>query len=282
MGARLEAFGREFLEAFAAMNAVRERLRRIATLPATVSTITFAGKLDRGELPVEDMRMAAALAEEFGPPLEFVLDCEAKRRRTTAQAAGAATKRFRYQLSLKRNGKSVKVFHNGSVHATGCTSPLEFLDLASALVAFVEDTGDVRVRLVDFDMHLINVLFLVTCPRTGRPLSIAPKGLLEHMGAARADFDTERHPSVKITVRDDDGTKVATACVFQTGSVSIMGAKRPRHVARAYAAVCEALDAAADAVCAPDPATTVRTTTAKNSLTLHAGYPLGMFWCCQH
>ena len=285
VGRRLGEFGREFLDSFQAINAVRERLRRISTLPVSVSTITFTGKLDCGGVPVEDMRMNAALAEEFGPPLEFSLDCDAtKRRKTAAGAAGAAAgpgKRFRYQLSLKRRGKSVKVFHNGSVHATGCTSPLEFLDLAAALLEFIEETGEVRARLLDFDIHLINVLFLVTCPRTGRPMTIAPKALLDHMGAARADFDTERHPSVKIAVRDDAGAKVATACVFQTGSVSIMGAKRPRHLALAYATVCEALEACAEAVCAPDPAAAVRTTTAKNALTLHAGYPLGPFSCCQ-
>lgn len=282
MGVTLRRFGLEFLEAFQAMNETSERLRHVRVLPPSLSTITFTGTLSRGQLPVEDMRLAACLAEELGEPLEFTVDCDlAKRKRSRGGGAAAprGNKRFRYQLPLKRHGKSVKVFHNGSVHATGCTSSLEFLDMMDALLAFVRDTAALEVRLVDFNIHLINTLFLVTCPRSGRPLTIAPQALLARLGGTRADFDTERHPSVKIPVHDGDA-KVATACVFQTGSVSVLGARRPSAVALAFRTVCEALDAAAPAVCAPDPAQTVRTTTAKQPLVLRAGYPFNLHSCC--
>jgi TATA-box binding protein (TBP) (component of TFIID and TFIIIB) len=231
------------------------------------------------------MRVAAELAAELGDDdgalQGFRVDCDLLKRaakRARGQETSATNKRFRYQLPLKRNGKSVKLFHNGSVHATGCTSPLEFLDMVDALQAFVRETAERDVRLVDFDIQLINTLFVVVCPATRRPMTIAPGALLRHL-ATPADFDTERHPSVKIPVTLE-GAKVATVCVFQTGSVSIMGAKRPAHVALAFETVCDTLDACAAQVCAPDRAAAVRTTTAKQALALADGYPFNLLSCC--
>lgn len=291
---KLMSMSRAFREAFGAINAMRERLVRIAPLPLSLSTITFTGKLSVGTLPVEAMRLAAEVEaallddDDEADEVAFRVDCDvlkgaAKRARSGAAAAGPG-KRFRYQLPLKRLGKSVKLFHNGSVHSTGCTSPLEFLEMASELTAFIEATGGpAGATLVDFDIQLINTLFLVTCPITGRPLTVSPGALLCQLNrgqsSARADFDTERHPSVKIPVMHG-GSKVATVCVFQTGSVSIMGAKHPSHVAMAFETVCAALEACAPEVCAPDSRTTVRTTTAKQGLVLEEGYPFNLAACC--
>lgn len=291
----MRAFGAEFLDAFGAINRARERLAHIDAMPVSVSTITFTGTLDAASLPVDEMRLAAELAAELAadqdPPAadqdgdlmpDFSVDCDVLKR-ASKRAKGVPTastnKRFRYQLPLKRHGKSLKLFHNGSVHVTGCGSPLEFLELIDALKRFVRDTANMSVDLVDFDIQLINTLFLVVDPRTRRPMTVAPAALLRHL-ACGADFDTERHPSVKIPIMVD-GAKVATVCVFQTGSVSIMGAKRPAHVALAFETVCAALDACAPAVCAPDPGAGMRTTTAKQPLVLVDGYPFAAYSCCQ-
>lgn len=282
--ATLERLGRGFLECFERINRATEGLRNLRTLPMSLSTITFTGTLSRADLPVDEMRLAAELAQALGDPLEFTVDCcdDSKRKR----CGGGGGKRFRYQLPLKRYGKSLKLFHNGSVQATGCTSPLEFLEMMDALRGFMAAAGAVDAWLVGFDIQLINTLFVVTDPATGSPLTIAPGALLRRLGSAtRADFDTERHPSVKIPLLLDDGqgakTKVATVCVFQTGSVSIMGAKRPEHVAQAYEMVCDMLDRCAAEVCAPDTAR-LRTTTAKQSLSLVDGYPFNLHSCCQY
>lgn len=287
--AKLAGLGLAFRRAFARINRVRERLTRIAPLPLSLSTITMTGRLSVASLPVEDMRLAAELTEALGDgDDEFEVDCDVVKRaakRVRAPDARPPGKRFRYQLPLKRLGKSVKLFHNGSVHSTGCTSPLEFLDMAAQLTEFIEGAGGPPgARLLDFDIQLINTLFLVTCPRSGRPLTVSPGALLRHLnrgGAARADFDTERHPSVKIPVLDGaTGAKVATVCVFQTGSVSIMGAKHPDHLATAFETVCVALEECAPEVCAPDPRASARTTTAKQALVLEDGYPLNLAACC--
>lgn len=269
----MRALGRGFLAMFGRINSVP--LRHIAPLPLNVSTITFTGVLSEKSLAVEDMRLAAEICQEMGEPVAgFSVDCDLlKRKRRPDNEA----RRFRYQLPLKRNGKSLKLFHNGSVHATGCTSPAEFLDMIDALAEFVRHTAGVDVALESFDIQLINALFLVTCPRTRRPLTVSPSAFLRAC-PQRADFDTERHPSVKLQCHVD-GKKVATVCVFQTGSVSIMGAKTPGAVAHAYDTVCRALDECAQAACKPDVAA-MRTTTAKHPLTLVDGYPFAAYFAC--
>lgn len=260
------------------MNDASRSLQHIATMPLSLSTMTFTGTWDKGGLPVDDMRLACELAEELGSPLEFLVDCDSTKRR---RADANVNKRFRYQLPLKRRGKSIKLFHNGSVHATGCTSPLEFLEMMDALRQFMHETAQVDAQLVGFDIQLINTLFLTVCPGDGSPMTIAPNALLRHLGAdKRADFDTERHPSVKIPIFEGD-VKVATVCVFQTGSISIMGAKKPEHVAKAFEEVTRALDACADKVCARDRTAKMRTTTAKHAMALVEGYPFNLYACCQ-
>ena len=314
----------EFLKAFERINRVSRQLRHVRPLPPTVTTITFAGRLDSTCVPVEDMRTAALLAEGLGQALEFVVDDPPPRAGAGSGGFASASRRFKHQLPLKRRGKSVKVFHNGSVHATGCTSPLEFLETMAALVEFVRDTGAGAVRLVDFHVHLVNALFVMTCPSSGRPLVVPPGALMDALevapvaleaapqaapkaapqaapqAAPKADpeaapqaapqaapkavsygppeFDAERHPSVKIPVHEG-GAKKATACVFQTGSVSIMGARGAAHVALAFEVACRAVDSAA-AACVPDRERVLRKTTAKHALYLDDGYPFNLKACC--
>ena len=291
MARQLEARGREFLECFERINRVSAGLRRISTLPLSLSTITMTGRLNLADLPVDEMRLATELAREMGAAMDeyqgFEVDCDVAK--AEARGRSARGKRFRYQLPLKRNKKSLKVFHNGMLHATGCTSPLEFLELVDGLRGFLAEAGGIDAELESFDIHLINTLFVVTDPASGRPMTIAPGALLRTLDPGLcADFDTERHPSVKIPLMVDsaDGgaggrVKAATVFVFQTGSISIMGAKRPAHVAAAYEMICGLLDRAADRVCAPDRASRVRSTTAKQALVLVEGYPFNLYSCCQ-
>lgn len=279
VAARLRDLSLEFLECFERVNDVRASLKNIDTLPVALSTITFTGRLDKQQLPIDGMRLAANIAGELGDALEFDIDCDVEKARLRQKPCSA--KRFRYQLPLRRNGKSLKLFHNGSVHATGCTSALEFLDMVDALHKFVRDTGNVEVCLVDFEPQLINTLFVLT--RDGRPVTVAPGALLRRLNASvpAADFDTERHPSVKIPLVGEAGEKRATICVFQTGSVSIMGAKRPRHVADAFELACRTLDALAAEVCSCDSGgAALRTTTARHGLHLAEGYPFNLYCCC--
>ena len=298
----LERFSREFRDAFDVTHEAMRACRHVKPLPVVVPTITFTGKFDATHLPVDAMRLAAELAEELEQPLAFALAGDAKRvaqrakKKRRHDGAGAptevadeepATKRkaakrssgktFRCQLSLEKGGKSVKLFHNGSVHVTGCGSPLEFLALVEALREFMVDTAGVRARLLSFDIHMVNAMFTLTCPLTGRPMTVAPGALMRRL-PVRADMDPENNPSVKVP-HIVDGCKVATAFVFQTGNVNVLGAKRPAHMASCVRAMCAMLDDAAPHVCAPDKVA-LRTTTSKNGLVLSDGYPFPLLACC--
>ena len=278
---KLDSYGRAFRDAFERIDAMRQRVTRIRTMPVSISTITLTAKLNVDSIAIEDVRLAVELAREMEASFEFNVDTICKSETTRSHAKKRlCTRKFRYQLPLRRNGKSIKLFHNGSVHATGYTSPLEFVDAMMSLCALVRDACGMDVDLVDFDIQLINALFSVTCPSTGLPMSVAPRAFREGMGGT-ADLDTERHPSVKFQVAEDDGKKLATACVFQTGNVSIMGAKQPGHVAQAFEVAVRALDETNDGVCSTDPNITLRTTTAKQPLVLVDGYPFATHACCE-
>ncbi len=336
------------------MNDACSSLRHIRVLPPNITTITFTGTLNVSTLPVESMRAAALVAAELDDPIgEFQVDDDVSaktRKRLGDKPSASAAQRFRYQLPLKRRGKSIKIFHNGSIHVTGCRSPLEFLEVAEATLDFIRHTtsantttsggdttpsastttsadtttsgGDTttsggnnnnaaqNVHMVEFDTHLINALCVVTCPLTGRPLIISPTALMAALHTSErpmallarscpqqqpkppnrkrrkltkscgshAEFDAERHPSVKIPlVTAAGGHKVGTVCVFQTGSVSIMGARTPEYLADAFVGACALLDGVGGT---PDASKSMRTTTAKQTLCLDDGYPFDLKACC--
>jgi hypothetical protein len=287
----LEEFGLEFRAAFDAMNEAMAACKHVRPLPVVVPTITFTGKFDRTFLPVEAMRLAAELAEELEEPMGFTLvrpvgstgaggvDGPSAKKAKKRRVAKDATKTFRCQVSLDKGGKSIKLFHNGSVHVAGCGCPLEFLALMEALHEFVHDTAGMETRLQSFNIHMVNAMFTLTCPRTGRPMTVAPRALMQRL-PVRADMDSENNPSVKIP-HIVDGEKVATAFVFQTGNINILGAKRPSHMASCVTALCAMLDEAAPHVCAPS-AVVMRTTTSKQSLHLSDGYPFSLLACCMY
>lgn len=334
--------GRGFLAAFRRMNDACSALRAVRVLPPNITTITFTGTLSATTLPVESMRAAALVAHEFGDAIEeFEVDDDVSAKMSKklgGQPSASAAQRFRYQLPLKRRGKSVKIFHNGSLHVTGCRSPLEFLEVAEAALEFIRHTTQTtdqtptgqapgqatpdqtattagqatpdsqRPGLLDFDTHLINALCVAVCPATGRPLNVSPSALMaalqtgdrpmalvasSSLAAApapapnrkrrkltrstHAEFDAERHPSVKIPLVTPEGHKVATVCVFQTGSISVMGARTPEYLADAFVGTCALLDAVGGT---PDATRTMRTTTARRPLFLDDGYPFDLKACC--
>jgi hypothetical protein len=141
-----------------------------------------------------------------------------------------------------------------------------------------------RPSLASFDTQMINANFLVCCP-AGHHVKLRPKRLRAELSRSHlpADFETERHPGVKLVVCDDSGGKVATVMVFQTGSVQISGAKHPSHIAAAYADACTRLDAIVGElgtdVLVPAPSET-RTTTAKQAFGITRGYPATLYNPC--
>ncbi len=280
--------GTDFLRAFDAVGCVVTQ--NIRVLPLTLTTITFTGKLSVQAMDIDAVKLGMLIYDELrgdGPPTGFLLAEDRPRARR-------ARKDFHNQLPLVTPaGKAVKLFSNGKIHVTGCSSPIEFLDIVAKLCAFLptvtrqggagDDAGD-AITLEKFDIEMINASFLL-CSRAGRHVGLRPNRLSAELKLDTvADFETERHPGVKLAVRGDDGAKVATVMIFQTGSVQICGAKRPEHVARAYAETCRRIDdivgrLGAD-VCVECDAKQLRTTTSKHPFQLVDGYPTSLYNAC--
>lgn len=280
--ARLLDLSAAFLAAFDRVQRVNDRLRHIRPLPLSLSTITFTGMLDTTAVDLDDVAMGMEIGAAEEDP--FVLGVHGggdddKRRRKR--------KKFHNQLPLvTRAGKAVKLFHNGSIHVTGCASPIEFLGLVDELCGFLPTVCSMprRPRLQSFDAQMINANFLVCCP-AGHHVKLRPKRLRAELSRSHppADFETERHPGVKLAVRGGDGGKVATVMVFQTGSVQISGAKHPSHIAAAYEDACTRLDGIVgelgqDVLVAAPRET--RTTTAKQGFGITRGYPATLYNPC--
>ena len=282
--------GREFLDAFDAID--RIELRHVRMLPLSVSTITFTGQLSVARVDLDDVGLGMQILQDVSADPEFVIGSEFHEPTDAPDApATKRRKKFHNQLPIRTPaGKAIKLFPNGKIHVTGCPSPIEFLDVAVRLCEFLPGVctlpgGGAAVRLEHLNVELINVNFLL-CTPGGDAVRLRPNRLraeLSRRGVV-VDFETERHPGVKVPVRDDDGAKIATVMIFQTGSVQVCGAKRPAHLARALVDVCSRLDDVVGElgheVCAPAPAREQRTTTSKHPFAIVDGYPCTLFNPC--
>ena len=299
-GAIVARLSEEFLDAFDAM--ARVLLRRVRPLPCNLSTCTFTGQL---AFPGVDAETAAAvfdritgaykmeleLLRDLDDDSTFALDRDDDADADDADADDARPRRktFAHQITLHAGSRSIKLFKNGTLHGTGCPSPVEFLDLASRFIEFVQRVCGDRIPpnlgLVSIQTRMINAMFVVTDADTGKILKIRPDALTAV--ADRAEHETERHPGVKVQLFMDGPTRVdppkgkrVTVRFFQTGTVTVTGAREPSHLAVAHDYACRVLDDNYDAVCRVDHKTAFRTTTAPRVLNLVGGYPANQYNAC--
>ena len=299
-GAIVARLSEEFLDAFDAMVHTARTLRRVRPLPCNLSTCTFTGQL---AFPGTDAETAARvfgrITSEYKLELELLRDLDedavfALDRDDDADAdadddARPRRKTFAHQITLHAGSRSIKLFKNGTLHGTGCPSPVEFLDLATRFIEFVQRVCGDRIppglALASIETRMVNAMFVVTDAQSGRILKIRPDALTAV--AHRAEHETERHPGVKVQLFMDGPTRVdpphgtrVTVRFFQTGTVTVTGAREPSHLAVAHDYACRVLDDNYDAVCRVDQKTAFRTTTAPRVLNLIAGYPANQYNAC--
>ncbi len=316
--ASVRRLSHEFLDAFGACAACADGLERVRPTPCVVSTCTFTGRLgfegldDGAAAPVfarivHDYKAELELLRDLGDDGEFelALSCDEgddgeSDPTPRAAAAGAKRprpekKRFAHQITFRRGTRSIKLFRNGTVHGTGCPSPIEFLDLVSHFVEYVEGAVGDRLPpglgLTSLSTRMMNAMFVACDKATGAILRVRPEALSRR--TQRAEHETERHPGVKVclwlapggaAVEPVDaaarGAAKVTVRFFQTGTVSVTGAREPAHVAAAHGFACRLLDDNYDAVCRVDAKTWLRTTTAGKRLDLTEGYATGQHNAC--
>jgi hypothetical protein len=303
----------QFLTAFDAISATAAGLTAVKPLPVSLSTCTFAGRLafaDGAAGAEEERRFGRVVAglydtvdllESMGDeasefklvrdaPVEGEDDDDDVKDPPARKRAAPPKKKFHNQVSLRRGTKSIKMFKNGSVHGTGCPSPVLFYDMVDSFCAFLDTIYDLpaAVFLKSFRIGMINAMFVINDPE-GRLLKIKLEALTNRLagqpeveGVGRIEQNLESHPGAKIPLFLDpaDRSKKITIRIFQTGSVYIAGAREPAHLARAHAHACKVLDDNAAEVCYPDVKTALRSTTAKQHFELTGGYVRNQFEAC--
>ena len=153
---------------------------------------------------------------------------------------------FDNQLTFKHGTKSIKMFTNGTVHATGCKSTREFEEVAHELADFLQAAMDVSptfgtvIRLYEPTLCMLNLN-----ADLGREIKIRRlhDALLER--GAVASYDPNTYPGLKILLG------YATILLFKSGKIIISGKtddgrSTPEGVARAAAYVCDVFGALPD------------------------------------
>jgi hypothetical protein len=313
----LDAMSQGFLDAFTAVEAVKRGLTAFACTPTVLSTCTFTGKLRAegvaaSDAPqrkafsyvVYDKRLELSMLGAMQADTEFRVD--AADDPDEGAAAGKTRKRprpekkaFDNQLCFRQGTRSLKLFVTGTVHVTGCSSPMAFVSLVNDFVEFLEAEGfapdDVTgYTLLEFTPVLINVGFALE-PRYGpgivkiRPQALAASiaasaplpQLPAPMASGHVEYETERHPSVKLPIfLDTAATKKMTISFCQTGTVSVQAAREPAHIAAAFTYACALLEAAAVHALRPCPEELLRKTTAKQGFRVCHGYLGAHFDAC--
>lgn len=204
---------------------------------ATISTMTITARLNVQRVCRDSMLIALALAEGGDDtPLTSIPERKTHKRKRPCSV-------FFNQVTLRHGTKSIKVFDNGSVHVTGCTSPRQFLEVADAVCKFMGDIAGIQtvdggdnVRLLDFDVQMINLNF-------GVERRLYLQGLRDEYAALGyvASYDSDTYPglNVKLPV----GDRRVTALLFKSGKVIITGAKTSEELEAAHAMVTRVLDA---------------------------------------
>jgi hypothetical protein len=316
-GDAVRRLSREFLDAFDATARCADGLARVRPTPCNLSTCTFTGQLAfEGLAPEEAAAVFARIVHEHKMELEMLRDlgggadddfelslsCDEDDAEPPAGGGGSRKRkpaerkqRFAHQITFKCGTRSIKLFRNGTVHGTGCPSPVEFLDLVDQFVQFVDRSIGVhlpgQLALAGMQTRMMNAMFVATDRATGAILKIRPDALSR--ATPRAEHETERHPGVKVclfvarggrAVEPADaaaaGAHKVTVRFFQTGTVSVTGAREPAHIAVAHDFACRLLDDHYDRVCRVDAKTSLRTTTAAKRLDLSAGYATNQFNAC--
>lgn len=201
----------------------RQTFEHFSPSPASISTMTMSASLNVRRVCRDSMLIALSLVEGDGP-LTSSTKRPAKRQRQTV---------FFNQVTLRHGSKSVKVFDNGSMHVTGCTSPLEFLEVSSAVctlmsdVAGIETTDGSDVRVTAFNVHMINLNF-------GAGVQLYLQGLRDMCAASgfQASYDADTYPGLNVKL--PIGDRRITVLIFKSGKIIITGAKTPTELESAY------------------------------------------------
>ena len=208
------------------------KFRVLKPTAAAVSTITITSALNVKKVCRDSMLIALSLIDGDGA-LSSGESRKRKRKRTAE---------FFNQVTMRHGTKSIKVFGNGSMHFTGCTSLQQFAHIAEEVCAMLRDVAGIEatdgmedLHLVDFCIQMINLNF-----GAGRSLHL--QGLRDRcteLGYV-ASYDADMYPGLNVKV--PVGERRVTVLLFKSGKVIITGAKTPSELEQAYVMITDVLD----------------------------------------
>lgn len=225
---RARALSDELDRAVGRMNG--KRFQHLRPSRASISTMTITASLNVKRVCKDSMVIALSLVDGDGP----LTTAKTHKRKRTAV--------FFNQITLRHGTKSVKVFYNGSMHVTGCTSPMQFADIAAAVCAFMANVagvetaqGDSNVRVKGFDIQMINMNF-------GAGAQLHLQSLRDTCTARgyTASYDSDMYPGLNIKV--PVGARHATILMFKSGKVIVTGTKSVEELEQAHTLITDLLD----------------------------------------
>lgn len=244
--------------------------KNIKATPLQLSTMTFSGKFNMGNIPIHSIREAMKdSTSDYGGVTIAVPKVVKHRKNTVIRETNM--KKFDHQVSFNVGTTSLKVFFNGSVHGTGFSSIADFVNAAQLVAKAIQSITELELELdlADISTNLINISTSVVDNRY-LPVNFNMKKLADAFleQNIHADFNPEQHPAVKI-IFSEDKKKVCTAFVFPTGSVSIFGSKEPKYISQMYNKLFSTMDKYSHLAKNCD----FRKTTLKTHVSISHGYP---------
>lgn len=243
-------------------------------LPLVVSTMTITGKLDSNGVAIPISLIRDALSISDG---DLVLGVPRETKHSKHNFKDKAdAHRFMHQVSFKMGTKSCKLFYNGTVHSTGFSSLIEFVNMIIHISHFVEKVSGISLRLAGFDINMLNVA--TTVQRGIFPLRFPAASVYSRALSTGLDvyFDPERHPAVKIVIYDGAKKKMSTALIFGTGNITIFGSRHMSHVISMF----ETIASLFDGIASLGTTTALRTTTVKKTFDVSHGYITSSYLLC--
>ena len=199
----------------------------------TLTTMTITASLNVTHVCRDSMAIALSLVDGDGPLSTADAKPTRKRKRTSA---------FFNQITLRHGTKSVKVFNNGSMHVTGCTSPMQFLDIASAVCTLMTNVAGIEtcdgtdhVRVTRFEVQMINLNF-------GTGVQLFLQGIRDECVARGlvASYDADMYPGLNVKLPCDK--RRVTALIFKSGKIILTGAKAVWELEHAFDSVTDILE----------------------------------------
>lgn len=125
------------------------------------------------------------------------------------------------KFTVDKKGRAVKVFSNGRLHLTGPRSIEDAMAIGEAVCGFIGGILGQTLRVVDFDVQLVNSNFAIQ-----HAINLVELSKASNAQGYHTRLDPERHAGVQIRVVCASGRAVS-CIVFHTGNVLITGYNQP-------------------------------------------------------